>query len=431
MRLNKITFAVALSAATCFPVAAQSLEQAVAQTLASNPEIRAAYNDFMSAHELTNAAKGDYLPDVDVTAGIGYQEDNEADEDFDARNAEVSIRQLIWDGSITYNDIKRNKSETESLRYQLLSDAQDKALAVVEAYVAVLQAQQVLELSQSNYEVHQKIYKDIKKRADAGIGSTADLSQVDGRLARANTNLLAAQTNLDDKTTEFVRITGEYPSDLQRPEVDNLYIPKSLDEALDLAFKNNPVLYIASNDIDAAQYQYKQAKGEFAPKFDIEATQEWGKEIDYSDADVDETSVMLNMSYNLFNGGSDVAKSKRAAYQINKSKDIRDRSHRMLKEGTRLSWSALELNRKQLGYLQQHVDSSARTVIAYEKQFKIGQRTLLDLLNTENELFESRKNYLAALYDGITARYRVLNATGLLLEEMRVEIPESWQKPAS
>ena len=136
--------------------------------------------------------------------------------------------------------------------------------------------------------------------------------------------------------------------------------------------------------------------------------------------------AMLKMRYNLYNGGSDVAKSRRAAYQINKSKDIRDRAHRMLEEGTRLSWSALTLSKKQKLFLQEHVDASARTVIAYEKQFKIGQRSLLDVLNTENELFEARKAYLTAEYDGILAKYRVLNATGLILSEMRVEIPQSW-----
>ena len=102
----------------------------------------------------------------------------------------------------------------------------------------------------------------------------------------------------------------------------------------------------------------------------------------------------------------------------------------MLEEGTRLSWSALTLSKKQKIFLQEHVDASARTVIAYEKQFKIGQRSLLDVLNTENELFEARKAYLSAEYDGILAKYRVLNATGLILSEMRVEIPQSWVQSA-
>lgn len=89
------------------------------------------------------------------------------------------------------------------------------------------------------------------------------------------------------------------------------------------------------------------------------------------------------------------------------------------------SETACRISRK---FLEQHVDASAKTIIAYEKQYKIGKRTLLDLLNTENELFESRKAYLAAHYSGLIAEYRLLNSTGLLLNELRVAIPEEWAK---
>ncbi|MCG3885418.1 TolC family outer membrane protein [Photobacterium leiognathi] len=428
-KLKKAALLVSLQCVTA-PVMAQSLEQAVAETISSNPEIKSAYNEFQSKHELINASKGDYLPSVDLEAGVGYNKYNNSNlkSETDPRSASINIRQLIWDGSITYNDIQRNKSEAEAERYQLLSDAQDKALKATEAYLNVLHAEDVLALSESNLKVHQKMYSDIKKRADSGIGSTADLAQVDGRLASSNANLLSAQSNLHDKITQFVRVVGQYPKDLVKPEVDVNYLPKSLDDALEKAKKYNPVVHMAANDVDAAEYQYKQATGTFYPSFSIEASQEWGDDLNGVEGKTDELKAMLKMRYNLFNGGSDVAKSRRAAYQINKSKDIRDRAHHMLEEGTRLSWSALDLAKNQKLFLQEHVDASARTVIAYEKQFKIGQRTLLDVLNTENELFEARKAYLTAEYDGILAKYRVLNATGLILDEMRVDIPENWAK---
>lgn len=429
-RIKKIALVISLQF-MAMPVMAQSLEQAIAQTLSSNPEIRSAYNEFMSRNELIDASTGDYLPSVDLEAGIGYEDyDNKLGTkgEFDPRNAKISIRQLLWDGSITYNDIQRNKAETEAQRYQLLSDAQDMALKATESYLDVLRAQEILALSEANFAVHQRMYSDIKKRADSGIGSTADLAQVAGRLARSNTNLLSAKSNLNDKNTAFIRTIGAYPEALEKPEVDINYVASSLDDAMDKARKNNPVIYVASNDIEAAQQQYEQAKGTFYPSFSIEASQEWGEELDGSRGDTDEFKAMLKMRYNLYNGGSDAAKSRRAAYQINKSKDVRDRAHRMLDEGTRLAWSAMELASDQTKFLQEHVDASARTVIAYEKQFRIGKRTLLDVLNTENELFESRKAYLNAHYSGILAKYRVLNATGLLLDEMRVDVPESWVK---
>jgi len=93
-----------------------------------------------------------------------------------------------------------------------------------------------------------------------------------------------------------------------------------------------------------------------------------------------------------------------------------------------LSWSALDLTVQQKEFLSDHVDSASDTVISYEKQYRIGKRTLLDLLNTENELFEARKGYLDAKYDEQYAKYRVMNATGNLLTGLRVDIPQEWNE---
>ena len=115
-----------------------------------------------------------------------------------------------------------------------------------------------------------------------------------------------------------------------------------------------------------------------------------------------------------------------AQYQLNKAKDLRDDAYRQVEEGLRLSWSALDLTLQQKIFLSDHVDSASETVIAYEKQYRIGKRTLLDLLNTENELFEARKDYLDAHYAEQYAKYRVMNATGSLLNALLVDIPDEW-----
>ncbi|WP_244556564.1 TolC family outer membrane protein [Enterovibrio nigricans] len=423
---------VALSLTTTvfsLSINAQSLEQAVATTLTLNPLIKEAYNEFKSRHENIDASTGGYLPSLDLEAGIGYSDyNNDSNKgDYHPQDVRLSLRQLIWDGAITYNDIQRTKAEAEAQCYQLLADIQDTALSVVEVYLDVLRAQQILTLTRSNLTTHEEITADVNKLAESGVSSSSDLTQAQGRLAQAHTNVLSAQSNLEDKITEFEQIVGTSPNALVTPEVDALFIPRSLAEALNIARKNNPVIHVAHHDVDAAKYQYNQAKGDMYPTFTIEASQEWGEELDGTPGNTDEFQAMLRMRYNLFNGGTDAAESRSAAYQINKAKNIRNNAHRLLNESTRLAWSAKELAEKQTSFLQQHVDAASDTLIAYEKQYLIGRRTLLDLLNTENELFDARRSYLDAYFSGILARYRVLNATGLLLSELRVETPEEWQ----
>ncbi|MEF1186070.1 TolC family protein, partial [Vibrio sinaloensis] len=239
---------------------------------------------------------------------------------------------------------------------------------------------------------------------------------------------LAAQNNLIDTHTQFKRLVGQDPLGLIYPRADESKLPLSLTDAIIQANDNHPVIQLSMIDVDAARFQYKQSKGSFYPTFSIEASQTWRDDAGGDEGRSEETLAMIRMRYNLFNGGSDSDLSERAAYQLNKAKDLRDDAYRQVEEGLRLSWSALDLTLQQKNFLADHVDSAAETVISYEKQYRIGQRTLLDLLNTENELFEARKDYLDAHYAEQYAKYRVMNATGILLDALLVDTPKEWNE---
>ncbi|CAH0535808.1 hypothetical protein VST7929_03282 [Vibrio stylophorae] len=415
---------------------AQSLEQAVAASLTSHPDLKEAFSEFKSREAEIDVVQGDYLPSVDLEAGIGYEYvDNDAtsqpgrSKDFDRRDARVTLRQLIWDGSRTIYNLDRTEAEAEAQRYQLLVSAEDTALRVVEVYLNFLEAYDVLKLSEDNVRIHKEIYKNIEKRANSGIGSTADLAQAEARIANALSNLLAAQNNLQDAQAEFIRVVNQYPSGLVNPSVDQDWIPLSLDEATQRARENHPVLQVAENDVMAAYAQHNMSKSAFYPTFTVEVSQLWEDDANGVEGENDEFSAMLRMRYNLLNGGSDRAESRRTAHQVNAAKAIRENSVRQLDEGTRLAWQAMELVMQQKTFLQEHVDASTDAVDAYKKQFRIGKRTLLDLLNTENELFEARKQYITAEYQEVYAQYRVIHATGLLLDALRVDMPSQWLEP--
>ncbi|WP_050932779.1 TolC family outer membrane protein [Vibrio harveyi] len=428
-RANAICFGVLAVS----PAFGQTLEQAVENTLISNPDIKSAFNEFVSKRYVNEASSGAYLPSVDLDAGVGYEginpaESNRKSTDLTRKEATITLTQLIWDGSATLNDIDRTAADAESVRYQLLADAQDKALEVAKVYLDAVKAYEVLTLSENNLKVHKKIYQDIKKRVDSGIGSTADLTQVEARLAKAHGNLVAAQNNLFDTHTIFTRLVGQAPQGLIFPRADQNFIPYTVDDAIDLAFNSHPVIKISKADVDSAKFQYKQSKGNYYPTVSVEASQTWRDDAAGIEGNSDETTAMLRMRYNLYNGGSDSANAESFAYQLNKAKDLRERAYRNVEEGLRLSWSALDLTQQQKQFLSDHVDSASETVIAYEKQYRIGKRTLLDLLNTENELFEARKDYLDAKYAEQYAKYRVMNATGQLLNALRVDVPTEWNQ---
>ncbi|GAK83192.1 agglutination protein [Vibrio ponticus] len=191
--------AVALLVGFSFNATSQTLEQAVSLAITNNPEIKASYNEFKSKYYDAQASEGAYLPKLDLDAGIGYEAINPASPGLDStdlnrKEATLSLTQLLWDGNSTINDMSRTAADAESVRYQLLADASDMALEVTRIYLDATKAHEVLKLSEANLAIHKEIHRDIKRRVESGIGSTADLSQVEARIAKAHGNLMLRKT---------------------------------------------------------------------------------------------------------------------------------------------------------------------------------------------------------------------------------------------
>ena len=429
----------------------QTLEQAVAHTLDTNPEIRIAFNRFKAREEQVNQAIAGYMPTVDISGGYGWEQtnspstrrkagqgdvDNEGVIELERGEAGFSIKQMLFDGFYTSSEVDRYSFEASAEQWALFAAAEDMALDVAKVYVNYIKSEQVLTLAEKNLLSHQDIYAQIKERTDSGLGSIADLSQITGRRARANANVISAKNNFYDAKAQFVRVVEQQPEALIVPVPDDDMLPEDLDTSVRLAQENHPILKSASNDIEAAVNERNSAQSNYYPKLSLELDGNWNNNLDGEDgialfSDVgghsNDLVAMVRIKYNLFAGGRDRAREREASYKIGEAKEIRERAYRQVVEGVNLAWNAYELLVPQKMYIRDHVVAAKDTQVAYSQQFNLGQRTLLDLLDTENELFEARKDYLEAEYDEILSEYRILNATGRLLESLRVTRPDVWQ----
>ncbi|AQS38247.1 type I secretion outer membrane protein, TolC family [Shewanella psychrophila] len=454
-QLKRSTLALAVGT-LMLPASAfsQTLEQAVAHTLDTNPEIRIAFNRFKAREEQVNQAIAGYMPTVDVSGGYGWEQTNspstrrkagfgEVDDEgvieLERGEAGFSIKQMLFDGFYTSSEVDRYSFEASAEQWALFAAAEDMALDVAKVYVNYIKSEQVLTLAEKNLLSHQDIYEQIKERTDSGLGSVADLSQITGRRARANANLISAKNNFYDAKAQFVRVVEKQPEDLIVPVPDDDMLPEDLVTSVKLAQSNHPILKSATSDINAAVNERDSALSNYYPKLSLELDGNWNNNLDGEDGlpgstfgvDVgghsNDLVAMVRIKYNLFSGGKDRAREREASYKIGEAKEIRERAYRQVVEGVNLAWNAYELLVPQKMYIRDHVVAAKDTQVAYSQQFNLGQRTLLDLLDTENELFEARKDYLEAEYDEILSEYRILNATGRLLESLRVTRPDVWQ----
>ena len=263
---------------------------------------------------------------------------------------------------------------------------------------------------------NERILDQIKRRSEAGVGRVADLEQAQGRVALAQSTVISAQRDLDDASSTYQRVVGVAPvPPMTRPELTAASLPADLVAAEAMALNAHPALKSSEAEVAAAQAQSKVVNGAFYPQVDLVAMQRWGRDMDGLEGVNQSNSVMLEGRYNVFNGGRDSARTREYEYRHTQAEGVRERTRRQVLENVRLAWSASEASKEQLNYLKVHEQASRNARDAYIKQFGLGRRSLLDVLDTEKELYEASRAHVTGVYDNIYAQYRVLAGTGTLL----------------
>ncbi len=428
MRILALLPLIALSGTTH----ALTLEQSVAEALNKNPRLLQKYAHFEAKYRDKRTAFSEYLPQIRLYAAYGYENvtynsGNSVDTEMDRRELGLRISQMLFDGFRTSSDVARLDYETRADQQSLVSEAENLGLEVTQVYLDLIKAQEIVKLQELNVKDHQEILTNIQSRMAKGLSSDADVAQVQSRLATAQSGLMAAKNNQFDLEAQYYDLVGSYPDNLMVPKPDANYIPQTLKSAIDLAVQSHPEISAANLDINAADKQIERDKSGYWPKLALELDVNDNENIGGYEGPDDDARIMLTMSYDLYNGGRTNAQTEASKWRYQEATAIRDNTVRQVSEGTKLAWNAFTFISEQKNFYQQNVDFAATAQKGYDKQFELGRRSLLDVLDSKIELFVARRNYLNAAFDQRKASYRLINATGKLVEALRVDTPEAWR----
>jgi adhesin transport system outer membrane protein len=409
-----------------------ALRDAARKAVVGNPEVQARWHAFRAADAEQDAARGGYFPQVDVIASVGRENqfrEGLGTDRYTHRHATLSLNQMVYDGFFTRSQVARLGYVRLVRYYELLDAAESAALEAVRAYGDVLRYRELVQLAKENYVQHKQIHDQIAERARAGVGRRVDVEQASGRLALAESNLLTEVSNLHDVSARYLRLIGEVPADSLPPIGERLAeapLPPTARDALREALAVSPVLTAAVENVRAAQADVDNRRAAYHPRLDFRARQALDHNLDGFDGRSRDSVVELVLSYNLFRGNSDRSRVRQAAEAHNVAKDLREKSCRDLRQTLSIAYNDSARLLEQLRYLDQHQLAIAKAREAYRRQFDIGQRTLLDLLDTENEYFEARRAYVRAAYDQLIAQGRTLAGMGRLtaaLDVSRADLP--------
>ncbi|MBK6630095.1 MAG: TolC family outer membrane protein [Betaproteobacteria bacterium] len=415
---------------------APTLKDAAQKAVLSNPEVQQRWHAYKATQGERDAAFGGYLPRLDLSASKGREnrDDPLLDKNFTRQSTSLTLTQMLYDGFATRNEVRRFDHALTVRLFELQEASETAALEAARAYIDVLRYRKLVGLAEENYVQHRSVFEQIQKKVQAGVGRRVDLEQAAGRLALAEANLLTETTNLHDVSARYMRVVGEKPGK-EMEALANLTkaMPKDMAEALRTAQQGNPALLASVENVRSAQAAARVRDAAYQPRFDIRLKQEHGRNLNGYSGQHDNSTAEVVMSWNLFSGFSDRARSQQYAEQYNVARDVRDKTCRDIRQVVAIAFNDTRKLTEQLGYLDQHQLSIEKARDAYRKQFDIGQRTLLDLLDSENELFQARRAYSNAEHDLGIAYLRTHAGLGSLLATLGISraadqppTPESW-----
>ena len=411
---------------------ATSLEDAVRISLATNPDIGIVASNREAVDQELRQARGLYLPQIDGAAGIGrenhsdpFRRQRNKDDDWLTREeASVTLIQRLFTGFETEQTVARDKARVESAANRVFENAEFLALDAVGSYYEVLRQRELVNLSDENVRIHIGIVDSIGEQLAGGGGSRADLAQSESRLSRARSTLAQTFNDLRDAEAFYTRVVGQFPDDLSMPEFDLALMPTNLNEAIGWVNDDNPTVEIFEADVRSTEAEVGISESPFYPQVNFEAQSAYTDNADgTSDYEINH-NFMVRLRWNIFRGGIDKAARQEALARMNEAKNRRHASLVEAQREMRNSWFALEGNRQQVEDLTDAVEFSRETRDAYREQFDVAQRTLLDVLDAENELFVSKGQLVTSQINEFLASYRILALGGQLLLSLGVPAPE-------
>jgi len=398
-----------------------TLQEAVQHVTSTNPIILESIENYRATAYDKDMAFAGYLPSVDLIGRYGNEETTTAafkDRSLKRYDREIKVTENLFNGFGTVEDVKKQEARIEAAKMSVMEKANQLSLQTTEAYLGLLKQYEILKLAEANLKKHEEIHQKIKERTESGFGTKSEIDQSSGRVALATSNMIIQRSNYRDALTKFKRLYGDdiAPESLVKPATASE--ASNFDAALDEANANYPSLLVQTRNIEAAEHNVEVATKEFYPRVDVELRYAHNDNVGGQIGADDTRSALIIASYNLYAGGYYQANRDKQKVNILKEKQSINDIKLRVRENLDYAWTAYEELKKQMPYLKEHRDYTVSTLESYAKEFELGRRTLLDMLNTENERFSAEKEVVNNEYDLLFAQYRIIEATGKLAQQL-------------
>ncbi len=398
------------------PASAQTLNEALIQTYQSNPTLSAARAELRATNERVPQALSNWRPLVELegSGGKAYDDNVRPTGTSDGRSpasGELVVTQPLYRGGRTVAGTQRAENEVLAQRARLESTEQDVLTNAVTAYADVWRDQSVLALNINNEQVLNRQLEATQDRFDVGELTRTDVAQSESRLSSATADRIGAEGNLSSSRATFENVIGVYPQRLDQPPLPS-ELPNSLEEVVSAAESANPRVLATSYDERAAQRSVREVEGELLPSVNLQGSVGYQHERSSRTNEGSSAEVLAIVSVPLYQQGS-VSSRVRESKQVASQRRLLVREAlRQAREDAISAWESLLTARAQIAALLQSVRANEIALEGVRQENAVGARTVLDVLDAEQELLDAQVGLVSAQRDEIVASYQVLSAVG-------------------
>ncbi len=404
------------------PIAcAQSIEQIVAEVVRNHPRVAAARASAYGVQAEIGIAAAALRPKLNFSGGAGRGYSFSSGSPTPAGDIQAQGVYPLYDADRSVNEVSRQEARFLTAQ-QRANQTRDQLIAVAaEAYLEVLKQEVLVKIANDNVAAHQSLMDKVQEIVALDRGRAVDATQVAVRLQQAKVNLNAQKNAFNEAKAVLTDLLGRDDFQVASPRDVTPTLPTSLKQAIE-ALSDHPNYKAAIAEAKASELQAKIAAAWEKPKVDVLGTASnpanGSNRRYFSNLD-----VRLNFQWSAFDGGAGLATSKAAQMQkLAAEEQIKSVLKDLTSELSR-SWSQLQSRN---GRFTEYVDLSlrAREVrSAYWEQFRIGRRSILDLLNAENESFTALLAAEQIRFETIQFQYRVLATSGRLAGWLDLDEP--------
>jgi len=402
---------------------AEGLPDALVKAYQSNPQLNAERARQRATDENVPQALAGYRPQIIASLSGGLQAVRNLLPDNTVQSATlkpwtigVTVTQTLFNGFKTASSVRVAELQVQSGREALRNVGQGVLLDAVTAYSNVLANQSLVEAQRSNVAFLRETLGITQRRLKAGDVTPTDTSQAEARLARGLSDLNAAEVNLAISQATYTQVIGNPPSQLKSAETVDRYLPRSREDAVEMAFKGHPAVTAASFDVDVASTTIRVAESSLLPTITLQGNASHSMDSDQTLGTfrTDQASILGQMTAPIYDGGTAASQTRQAKELEAQSRLVLDQVRNQARTAATGAWVANEGAKIAVGASESEVRAAGVALAGVRKEAQGGQRTTVDVLNSQADLISAKARLIGAQRDRVIASYTLLSAIGKL-----------------